>query len=120
MWTGELCSERSGWRHLFVPRYPQPCGSSAKGAGLPGAPPVAFLPDTRQVAAGGGIQVRQPPQQVLEVTPISWNHHQALGGSSPFPTCPLSLKGIFTFEIKQRRARCCRGRHLRSGVCIRI
>ena len=25
-------------------------------------------------------------------------------GKSPFPTCPLSLKGIFTFEIKQRLA----------------
>lgn len=56
-------AEKDVCTQTFVPRFPQPCGSSFKGARSPGASPVAFLQDNEQVGAGGWAQVHQPPQQ---------------------------------------------------------
>lgn len=61
----EVWAEKDVCTQTFVPRFPQPCGSSFKGAQSPGASPVvAFLQDNEQVAAGGWTQVHQPPSKI--------------------------------------------------------
>lgn len=46
----ERCVERG-----LTPRCPQLCSGSAKGGGLPGVPPGAFLLDSRQVASPASL-----------------------------------------------------------------
>lgn len=77
----------------------------SKGAEVPGAPPVAFLLEGGQVAAGGRTHApaavaRLEGDPVSAVTSISWNHPPS--GSRPphFPRARAS-QGHPSFEMQQ-------------------